>query len=133
MTWKQLPSLALGNECGRVSRGYCNCWRLQRLLEATATVGSYGNCWKLRRLLVAVTGCRRGPQYDGKCSFYFNSYFFRTTPTNRVPRQKAVYFPPRSDVRKRHSDIRKRHSDVRKRHSDVRKRHTDRLGLIGKV
>ena len=96
MTWKQLPNLALGNECGRVSRGYSNCWRLQRLLEGTATVGSCGNCWKLRRLLEAATGCRRGPQHDGKCSFYFNSYFFRTTPTHRDLRQKAVYFPPRN-------------------------------------
>ena len=30
----------------------------------------------------AATGCWRGPQYDGKCSFYFNCYFFHTTPTN---------------------------------------------------
>ena len=42
----------------------------------------------------AVTGCWRGLQYDGKCSFYFN-YFFRTTPTNRDLREKAVYFPSR--------------------------------------
>ena len=69
--------------------------RLQQLLEVAATVGSYGNCWKLRRLLEAATGCHRGQQYDGKCSFYFNSYFFRTTPTNRDLRQKAVYFPSR--------------------------------------
>ena len=71
--------------------------RLEQLLEVAATVGSYGNCWKLRRLLESATGCRRGPQYDGKCSFYFNSYFFRTTPTNRDLRQKAVYFPPRHE------------------------------------
>ena len=38
-------------------------------------------------------GCRRDPQYDGKCSFYFNCYFFGTTPTNQDLRQKAVYFP----------------------------------------
>ena len=24
---EELPSLSLGNECGRVSRGYSNCWR----------------------------------------------------------------------------------------------------------
>ena len=48
MTWKQLPSLALGNECRRVSRGCSNCWRLQRLLEAPVTDGSCGDCWKLR-------------------------------------------------------------------------------------
>ena len=38
----------------------------------------------------------RGPLYDGKCSFYFKCYFFRTTPTNRDLREKAVYFPPRT-------------------------------------
>ena len=31
VTRKRLPSLALGNECGRVARGYCICWRLQRV------------------------------------------------------------------------------------------------------
>ena len=56
---------------------------------------SIPDCWKLRRLLEAVTGCWEGPQCDGKCSFYFNCYFFRTTPTNRDIRQKAVYFPAR--------------------------------------
>ena len=66
-TWKRLP----GNECGGVARGYSNCWKLWRLLEA-------------------ATGCRRGSQYDRKCSFYF--YFFHTTPTNRDLSQKAVYF-----------------------------------------
>ena len=45
-TWKQL----LGNECRRVARGYSNCWRLLRLLEALATAGSSGNCWKLWRV-----------------------------------------------------------------------------------
>ena len=53
----------------------------------------YGDCWKLRRLLEAATDCQQGPQYDGKCSFYFNCYFFPYTPTNRDLRQKAVYFP----------------------------------------
>ena len=43
----------LENECGRVARGYGNCWSLQRLMEA-------------------VVGCWRGLQYDRKCSFYFN-------------------------------------------------------------
>ena len=52
------------------------------------------NCWMLRRRLGAATGCRRGQQYDGKCSFYLNCYFFRTSPTNRDLREKAVYFPP---------------------------------------
>ena len=53
------------------------------------------NCWMLRRRLEAATGCRQGPQYDGKCSFYLNCYFFCTSPTNRDLREKAVYFPPR--------------------------------------
>ena len=71
-TWKWL----LWNECGRVARGHSDCWGLQRLLEA-------------------ATGCRQGPQYNRKCSFYFNCYFSHTTSTNRDLRQKAVYFPPR--------------------------------------
>ena len=50
----------------------------------------YSDCWKLRRLLEAATGCRRGPQFDRKCFFYFNYYFFHTTPTNRDLRQQAV-------------------------------------------
>ena len=49
----------------------------------------------LRRWLEAATGCWRGLQYDGKCFFYLNCYFFRTSPTNRDLREKAVYFPPR--------------------------------------
>ena len=57
-----------------------------------------GNCWVLRRRLGAATGCWRGPQYDGKCSFYLNCYFFRTSPTNQDLREKAVYFPPRIAV-----------------------------------
>ena len=52
------------------------------LLDAAVTAGTAEDCW-------------RGPQYDGKCSFYFKCYFFRTTPTNRDLREKAVYFPPR--------------------------------------
>ena len=48
----------------------------------------------LRRQLEAVTGCLRGTQYDGKCSFYLNCSFFRISPTNRDLREKAVYFPP---------------------------------------
>ena len=40
-TYKQLP----GNKCGRVARGY-------------------GNCWRLRRLLEAAVGCQQRPQYD---------------------------------------------------------------------
>ena len=58
-----------------------------------------GYCWMLRRRLEAATGCRRGPQYDGKCSFYLNCNFFRTSPTNRDLREKAVYFPSRSVTR----------------------------------
>ena len=46
----------------------------------------------------AVADCWRGPQYDGKCYFYFKCYFFRTTPTNRDLREKSVYFPPRTGV-----------------------------------
>ena len=52
----------------------------------------------LRQRLEAVTDCWRGPQYDGKCSFYLNCYFFRTTPTNRDLREKAIYFPSLTPV-----------------------------------
>ena len=63
------------------------------LPEVTATVRGCGDCWMLQRLLEAAEDCLRGPQYDGKCSLYFNCYFSRTTPTNQDLRQKAVYFP----------------------------------------
>ena len=54
-----------------------------------------GNCWMVRQRLEAAKGCRQSPQYDGKCSFYLNCYFFCTSPTNQDLREKAVYFPPR--------------------------------------
>ena len=54
--------------------------------------GLLRHCWMLRRRLEAAVDCWRGPQYDGKCSFYFKCYFFRVTPTNRDLREKAVYF-----------------------------------------
>ena len=56
--------------------------------------GLLRHCWTLRRWLEAAADCWRGPQHDGKCSFYFKCYFFHTTPTNRDLREKAVYFPP---------------------------------------
>ena len=49
------------------------------------------NC-VLNLRFAAALDCWRGPQYDGKCCFYFN-YFFHTTPTNQDLREKAVYFP----------------------------------------
>ena len=67
MTWKQLPSLAHGNDFWETNAG--------ELPEVTATAGGYGNCWKLRQLLEAADGlpvARRDPQYDGKLSFYLN-------------------------------------------------------------
>ena len=57
--------------------------------------GLLRHCWTLQRWLEAAADCWRGPQYGGKCSFYFKCYFFRTTPANRDLREKAVYFPPR--------------------------------------
>ena len=62
---------------------------------AAVTVGSCGDSWKLRRQLEAAATAGSCDGYDGKCSFYFNCSFFRTTPTNRDLREKAVYFPPR--------------------------------------
>ena len=67
----------------------CSCqWRIKSEVF-------WVNFWTLRRWLEAATGCRQGPQYDGKCSFYLHCYFFRTSQTNRDLREKAVYFPPR--------------------------------------
>ena len=71
-TWKRLP----GNECERVARGYSNCLRLRRLLEA-------------------AEGCLRGPQYHGKCSFYFNCYLFCITTKKPRPQTESCLF---SDV-----------------------------------
>ena len=62
----------------------CSCQWCIKLEVFCATVGCCGNGWSWR-----------GPQYDGKCSFYLNCYFFHTSPTNRDLREKAVYFPPR--------------------------------------
>ena len=42
MTWKQLPSLALGNDFQETNAG--------ELPEVTATAGSCGDCWNLRRV-----------------------------------------------------------------------------------
>ena len=92
-TWK----LLLGNKCGRVARGYSNCWRLWQLLEAAAIAGSCGNCWKLRQLLDAKAtagSCRGRAVIWLKMTFLFEFFFvFCTTPTNWDLRQKAVYFP----------------------------------------
>ena len=91
VTWKQLPSLELGKDFREMNAG--------GLPEVTATAGGCSDCKKLwqlleaARLLEAATGCWRGPQCDGKCSFYFKCHFFHTTPTNRDFGQKAVYFP----------------------------------------
>ena len=68
-TWKLLS----GNECGRVARGYGNCWRLWRLLEAEV-------------------GC---PRYDGKCCFYFNYYFSVQLQQTKTSDRKLSIF--RSD------------------------------------
>ena len=63
-------------------------------------------------LAFAVANCALNPRFSavtvGSCDgllarpaiwrkmlFLFNCYFFRTTPTNRDLREKAVYFPPR--------------------------------------
>ena len=54
--------------------------------------GLLRHCWMLRRWLEAVADCWWGQQHDAKCSFYFKCYFFRTTPTNRDLREKAVYY-----------------------------------------
>ena len=79
MTWNNFLVWHLETTSGkRMRESFHN---LQQLLEV------------LHLLLEAATGYRRGPQHDGKCSFYFNCYFFHTTPTNRDLRQKAVYFP----------------------------------------
>ena len=59
VTWKQLPSLALGNdfletnagelpEVKATAGGCSDCWKIRQLLEAAATVWSCGDCWKLR-------------------------------------------------------------------------------------
>ena len=52
---------------------------------ATGTVGSCGICWKLRR--VAGKACNMMENV-----LYILIVFFRTTPTNRDLRQKAVSF-----------------------------------------
>ena len=88
-TWKQL----IKNECGRVSRGYSNCWRLQWLLEATATVGSCGDRWKLRR--VAGKAHNMTENALSVLIFIFSVQLQQTVTSDR---KKAVYFPARTTV-----------------------------------
>ena len=45
MTWKQLTSLALGNDFREMNAG--------ELPEVTATAEGCGECWKLQRVLEA--------------------------------------------------------------------------------
>ena len=52
----------------------------------------YSNCWKLQRLLEAVMSCRRGSQYDWKCSFYFNCYFFLLLQQTEISDKKLFIF-----------------------------------------
>ena len=92
-TIQSSESTRAGLERRHLAFAVANCVLNQRF--AAATVGSCGDSWKLQRQMEAATGCRQGPQYEGKCSFYFNYYFFCTTPTNRDLRQKAVCFPAR--------------------------------------
>ena len=66
-----------------------------QLCGSENTILHLRHCWTLRRWLEAAMGCWWGPQYYGKCPFYFNCSFFRTTPTNQDLREKAVYFPSR--------------------------------------
>ena len=69
-----IRKLIPGNECGRVARGYGNCWRLLQLLKATA------DCWQC-------------PQYDRKCSFHVNYFSTQLQQTETSDTgQKAVYF-----------------------------------------
>ena len=70
--------LAIEISCRRVARGYSNCWRLWRLLEA-------------------AVGCRRGPQYDRSLSiliviFLYNSNKLRPeTESCAVAQTLLVY------------------------------------------
>ena len=73
----------------------------------------------------APMGCWGGPQYDGKWSFYVNCYFFRTTPTNRDLREKAVYFPAwpgchRRFLRRYRRSLRRYRRSLRRYHRSLR-------------
>ena len=84
VTCKWLPSLALGNDFREMNVG--------ELPEVTATAGGCGDCWKLRRLLEAAEGSRQGLWYEGKCSCYFNCYFFRKLQqTETSGRKLSIY------------------------------------------
>ena len=45
MTWKQLPSLAIGNDLSETNAG-----ELAELPEVMATAGGFGDCWKLQQV-----------------------------------------------------------------------------------
>ena len=42
------------------------------------------SCQRLQQLLEVAVGCRRGPQYDGKCSFYFNYFSIQLHQTGQT-------------------------------------------------
>ena len=71
--------------------GYNNCWSLQGMLEAAATVGSCSDCWKLQQLLEAATGCRKGPQHDRKCSFYLIIFSVQHQQTKTSDRKLCIF------------------------------------------
>ena len=69
VTRKRLPSLSLSTQ--------------KRMRES---------CQRLRKLLEATAGCHKCPQYDGKCSFYFNCYLStQLQQTETSDRQLSIF------------------------------------------
>ena len=82
------------NTVNKVGFGRChlafavaNCVLNRRF--AAVTVGGCGDCWKLWWLLEAAMGCW---QYDGKFSFYFNSYFSVQLQQTEISDRKLFIF-----------------------------------------
>ena len=90
VTWKQLPSLALGNDLLETNVG--------EFPEVTATAGGCSNCWKLWRLLEAAAnagscdGLPARPAIWRKMLFLFLLLFFPyISNTPRSQRESCLF------------------------------------------
>ena len=64
--------------------------------ETTSKFGAWKwmweSCQRLRWLLKAAAGWRRGLQYDGKCSFYFNYFSVQLQQTKTSNRKLCIFW-----------------------------------------
>ena len=93
MTWKQLPSLARGNDFWETNAGEFP--ELQQQLEVAVAVGSCGHCWKLRQVAGEAHNMTK------MLFLYFNCYPDR----KKHSLLKDKYFREDSSIHYLHSKI----------------------------